>query len=123
MPEEKKVFNLDRFRTQWNEYVSRKRQYNVEKAFLEQAGDLLKTLAGEAGILQVGGQEVAKIVMGQLNKALLAAEQPDIVKECTVTRTVESFDQDLFRQKYPDLFKQYQARKLVVDPKLMGPDQ
>lgn len=120
LSEEKKVFNLARVRTTWHEYVARKRTYKAEKNYLDEAGDLFKELARGAEVLSLDGQEVAKIVSGQLNKSLLAKEQPDIVEECTVTTTVKRFDPDLFKQKYPDLFKQYQAKRLVVDPGVLG---
>lgn len=123
MSEEPKVYKIDKWRMQWQEYVAKKKQGREIKAFVDEAGDLLKELAKDADVLYLGGQEVAKIVLGQLNRSQLAAEQPDIVAECTVTRTVERFDEALFKQKYPDMFKQYQAKRLVVDPTIMGSDE
>lgn len=120
MSEEKKAYNIDKWRMQWAEYVARKKQQKEIKAFVDEAGELLKQLAGDAEVLSLGGNEVAKIVAGQLNKTRLAAEQPDLVQECTVTKIVERFDEALFRAKYPDIYKQYQARRLVVDPLIMG---
>lgn len=120
MSEEPKVYSIDKWRMQWAEYVAKKQQGREIKAFVDEAGDLFKELATGADVLSLGGREVAKIVMGQLNKTDLAAEQPDLVRECTVVKYVERFDEALFKQKYPDIYKKYQARRLVVDPAIMG---
>jgi hypothetical protein len=111
---ENKVFNLDDMPDLWLQYVGKKKEQKTLKQWVEQFGDALKKLSGEASELRLGGRKVATIVAGQLNKTLLAKEQPDIIDECTVTMTVVRFDEALFKQKYPDMFKQYQAQRLVL---------
>jgi hypothetical protein len=111
---ENKAYRLDDKRALWNQFVENKKQAKQIKNWLDEFGDAIKTLAGDAKELTLGGMPVATIVAGQLNKTNLAKEQPDIVKECTVTKTVERFDEGLFKQKYPEMYKQYQAQRLVL---------
>lgn len=111
---EAKAYRLDDKRALWNQFVENKRQAKQIKNWIDEFGDAIKTLAGDAKELTLGGMPVANIVAGQLNKSDLARQQPDIVKECTVTKTVERFDEALFREKYPEMYKQYQAQRLVL---------
>lgn len=115
-----KVFHLDRFAQQWEEYVARNRNFKAEKAFLDEVGDLFKELAKGNDQLWIGNKEVGKIVAGQLNMTRLREEQPDIVEQFTEVVTTTEFNKLAFQKAYPEIFRQYQAQKLVVDPKLMG---
>ena len=111
---ENKAYRLDDMRALWQQFVESKKQARAIKNWTDQVGDAIKTLAGDAKELTLGGMPVATIVPGQLNKSQLAKEQPDIVKECTVTKTVERFDEALLKQLYPDIYRQYQAQRLVL---------
>lgn len=111
---EDKVFNLDSMPELWRQYVEKKKEQKSIKLWVDQFGDAIKALAGHATQLRLGGRKAATIVAGQLNKTLLAKEQPDVVAECTRQMTVERFDETLFRERYPDMFKQYQAQRLVL---------
>lgn len=109
-----KVFHLDRYRLAWLDYVERKRQLREAKSFVDEAGELLKALAGEARELKLGGEKVAMVVAGQLNQTKLAAEQPAIIEKYTRTVTKNEFDTEAFRKEEPELFEQYQAQRLVL---------
>lgn len=116
-----KVFHLDRFSQQWEEYVTRNRNHKAEKAFLDEVSDLFKELAKGNDQLWIGNREVGKIVAGQLNMTSLREEQPEIVEEFTEVVTTTEFNKIAFQKKYPKLYAAYQAKRLVVDPALMGP--
>jgi hypothetical protein len=111
---EPRAYRLDDKRALWNQFVENKRRAKQIKNWIDEFGDAIKTLAGDAKELTLGGMPVANIVAGQLNKTELAKEQPDIVKECTVTKTVERFDEGLFKQLYPDMYEKYRAQRLVL---------
>lgn len=115
-----RVFHLDRFSQQWDEYVTRNRHHKTEKKFLDEVADLFKELAKGNDQLWIGNREVGKIVAGQLNMTRLREEQPEIVEEFTEVVTMTEFNKISFQRKYPEIFRNYQAKKLVVDPKLMG---
>jgi len=111
---EDKVFNLDRFAPSWREFEEAKALLKKTKKAADEFGRLFKELAGDARVFKIKGQEVAKVVEGQLNKTLLAKEQPDIVKRHTKVIAVERFDEDEFREQEPQLYAQYRARRLVL---------
>jgi len=111
---ENKVFNLDEMPDLWKQFVDKKKEQKFIKQWVDQFGDAIKALAGGAKELRLGGRKAATIVAGQLNRTLLAKEQPDIVAECTREMTVERFDEALFKQQYPEMYKQYQALRLVL---------
>jgi len=109
-----KVYNLDGMPELWGQYTEKKQQQKQIKSWIDQFGDAVKRLAGDATQLNLGGRKVAVIVAGQLNKTLLAKEQPDIVKQYTREKTVEVFDEALFKQQDPDMYAKYQAQRLVL---------
>lgn len=111
---ENKVFNLDKWRLQWAEYTERKRKLKEHKAFTDEAADLLKQLAGDAKEFRLGGQKVAMVVAGQLNKTLLAKEQPNVIEKYTRLVSKNQFDEAWFREEEPELYEQYRAQRLVL---------
>lgn len=109
-----KVFNLDKFRLQWADFVARKKELREHQAFVKEAGELLKVLAAGAKEFRLGGEKVATVVAGQLNKSLLAKEQPYVIKRYTKVIAVERFDEAEFKEQEPELYQQYQAQRLVL---------
>lgn len=109
-----KVFNLGSMRSFWRDFVEKKRQKKEIAAWITEAGEALKTLAGDAPELRLDGTKVAMVVPGQLNKSLLAKEQPEIVKEYTRLVTKEVFDEEAFRTELPHLHEQYRVKRLVL---------
>lgn len=118
--EKVKVFHLDRFVRQWEEYVARNKGYKAEGQLLKEFGELFKEIAQGHDQLWIGNQEVGKIVAGQLNMTRLTEEQPELVEQFMETVTTREFNKIAFQKAYPEIFTQYQAKRLVVDPKLMG---
>lgn len=98
----------------WHQYRDNKAQQKRIKKWVDEFGGALKQLAAGADKFALDGQVVATLVYGQLNETLLAKEQPAIVAEYTRKMTVERFDKEAFRNEMPDMYRQYQAQRLVL---------
>jgi len=111
---ESKDFHLDSYKMVWDEFRRRHGAKAEHTKWIDQFKALLKQLAGDAQELKLGGQKVATLSPGQLNRQLLAKEQPDIVKQYTRMVAREQFDEAWFKREQPDMYKQYQAQRLVL---------
>ena len=123
MPQkEVQAFILDNYEDAWDEFTSRNQRLLRDKKWTEEFKDALKKLAGKAAELKLHGRKVAIMSPGQLNKMLLAKEQPDIIAKYTRTMVVERFDEDLFKKENPDMYAQYQAQRLMLvnEPRFDG---
>jgi hypothetical protein len=109
-----KVFNLDNMPELWEQYVEKKKQQAQVKKWIDQFGDAFKRLAGDAKQLRLHGKLVGRLVCGQLNKTLLAQEQPHIIEKYTRTVTTQAFDEQAFKAENPEMYKQYQALRLTL---------
>jgi len=109
-----KEFRLDNMSGLWEQFKEYKRTLKEAKNWVDEFTQAVKTLAGDAQKLNIGKQQVGAIELGQLNRSLLAAEQPDIIKKFTREVTRETFDEEWFRREMPDLHDQYRARRLVL---------
>lgn len=87
---------------------------------MDEATALFKELSRGASIFKISGNQVAQLVYGQLNFKKLCAEQPDLVEEYMKTVTKREFDKAAFANDHPEIFKQYQAQRLVVDAGVLG---
>lgn len=88
------------------------KQYKAAKAWLDKYKALLKEVSGGANRFTLKGKEVAILVPGKLNEALLAKEQPGIIDEYTELVTTRQFNKARFAKEQPDLYRQYQAQAL-----------
>lgn len=111
---EAKAFRLDKMKPLWEEFLARHALETECKKWTSEFKVLLKRMTQDATELQLSGTPVAKLVPGQLNQALLEKEQPDIVKQYTRMVCEERFDIAKFYEEQPELFKQYQAQRLVL---------
>lgn len=116
-----KVFHLDEIAGPWEERQVRYLRAKEDKSWLEQFGALLKQMAKGANILMYQGKQVARLSDGQLNKTLLAKEQPDIIKKYTVPRIVEVFDEELFAKEQPEMYQQYRSQRLTMSERARAP--
>lgn len=82
----------------------------ADKRWMKEFRETIKTVAGDAEEFRLDGVKVAILVPGNLNRTLLAAEQPDLVKEYTKLVCKEEFDQDAFAEDHPELFEKYRAQ-------------
>lgn len=94
----------------WAEYCERHARHLSDGKWLEEFKDTIKQVAGDASEFKLKGTKVAMLVPGNLKKALLAKEQPDLVKEYTRPVFKEEFDQEAFAKDHPDLFEKYRAQ-------------
>lgn len=109
-----KVFQVDKWKQAWSQLVEAKRAAAKAKKFADEAGDLFKELANGAKEFQLNGHTVATVVPGQLNMKKLMAEQPDLVEEFTEPQVTQVFNKIAFATKYPEIFEQYRAQRLVL---------
>lgn len=105
-----KVFPLDSVEMLWNEYRMRHRRESEDKKWMKEFRETIKQVAGDASEFKLKGVKVAMLVPGNLNKSLLAAEQPDLVKEYTRPVFKEEFDQEAFAKDHPELYERYRAQ-------------
>lgn len=105
-----KVFPLDSVEMLWAEYCMRHKRESADKKWMKEFRDTIKQVAGDASEFKLKGVKVAMLVPGNLNKSLLAAEQPDLVKEYTRPVFKEEFDQEAFVKDHPELYERYRAQ-------------
>lgn len=110
----KKSFSLDKLARVFQELKERKTAIKEHKAWVDEATEILKTMAGDATVFKLNGHEVATLVTGQLNASLLSKEQPEIIERFTRVVTERKFDQEAFKQAEPELYEQYRAKRLVL---------
>lgn len=117
-----KVFHLDSVEMLWAEYVKRHAREAADKKWMKEFRDTIKSVAGGAQEFKLNGEKVAMLVPGNLNRSLLAAEQPDLIKEYTRPVFKEEFDQAAFAKDHPQLFERYRAQafKLSEGPPELG---
>ncbi len=108
------AFSLDTMRTLWSQFVEAKRLQRVVKAQVEEFTGALKQFSGGATEFTINHETVATLVSGQLNKSLLAKEQPDVVEHYTREVTKRVFDEDAFRREMPEMHEEYRAKRLVL---------
>lgn len=111
-------FRLDDIHLQsaFSEFRSRHRRRNEDEKWMTEFKDLLKRVAAGAKSFTLKGTEVARLIPGQLNKTLLAKEQPDIVKKYTKRVVTQEFDQAAFAADHPEMFEQYRAQRFELTP-------
>lgn len=112
---ENKDFRLDDYEMLWHGFVERHGCGSRDEKWCDEFKGTLKQLAGKSNEFKLRGMLVARLVPGQLNKSLLAKEQPDIVDQYTVMVSRMQFDQAAFANDLPDLFEQYRAQRLVLE--------
>ncbi len=105
-----KVFHLDSVEMLWAEYCKRHKRAAEDTKWLEEFKATIKTVSGDAEEFKIKGTKVAMLVPGNLKRALLAKEQPDLVKEYTRPVFKEEFDQAAFASDHPELFEKYRAQ-------------
>jgi hypothetical protein len=98
----------------WFQYKQNKAEQKRAKKWTDEFGAALKALSGDAQEFRLDGEKVAMLVAGQLNRSTLAKEQPDVVKRYTRMVTKEVFDEVWFKEEMPEMYKQYQAQRLVL---------
>lgn len=111
---EDKVFPLDDMGSLWREFEEKKALQKANKKWIDQVGEALKQLAGGARTFTLGGRKAAMLVSGQLNRAQLAKEQPEIIKQYTRLVSKEIFDEETFKADLPHMYEQYRAVRLVL---------
>lgn len=109
-----KAFSLDSLVTLWREFELRRARAAEDKKWGDEFKDALKGISDGADEFTLKGAKVAMLVPGQLNRSLLAKEQPQMIERYTRVRAVKEFDQVLFAQEQPELFEQYRAQRLVL---------
>lgn len=109
-----KDFRLDSLASIWGEFEKRHTCGNNDDKWCGEFKDTLKTLARGADTFKLRGLLVARLVPGQLNRSLLAKEQPEIVDQYTVLVTKREFNQKGFADDLPELFEKYRAQRLVL---------
>ena len=118
---EDKVFHLDEISGPWEERQVRYVRQKEDKSWLDQFGVLLKQMAKGASILMYQGKQVARLSDGQLNKTLLAKEQPEMINRYTVPQIVEVFDETRFAREQPEMYQQYRAVRLTMSERARAP--
>lgn len=108
------AFSLDTMRTLWAQFVEAKKLQRLAEAQVDEFTGALKQFSGGATEFTINKETVATLVPGQLNKSLLAKEQPDIVKQYTREVTREVFDEAAFRRDLPKIYEAYRAQRLVL---------
>lgn len=109
-----KVFPLDDVSQEFAEFKVIDRQYKQAKKWLERYKNLLKEVSQGANLFTLKGKQVATLVPGQLNKTLLAKEQPDIIAAYTRQVVKFEFDEAAFAKEHPLMHEQYRAQRLVL---------
>lgn len=94
----------------WAEYCKRHKREAEDKKWMKEFRDTIKAVSGDAQEFKLRGVKVAMLVPGNLNRSLLAQEQPDLVKEYTRPVFKEEFDQAAFAKDHPELFEKYRAQ-------------
>lgn len=105
-----KVFHLDSVGMLWQEYKMKHARHLADGKWLEEFKETIKKVVGDATEFKINGNKVAMLVPGNLNRQLLAKEQPDLVREYTRTVFKDEFDQVAFAKDHPELFEQYRAK-------------
>lgn len=116
-----KVFHLDEISGPWEERQVRYLRAKEDKSWLEQFGVHLKRMAKGANVLMYQGKQVARLSAGQLNKTLLAEEQPEMIKKYTKARIVEVFDEEWFAREQPEMYDKYRAVRLTMSERARAP--
>lgn len=112
---ESKDFPLDNYELLWHGFVERHGCGARDEKWCDEFKGTLKQLAGTRSEFKLRGLLVARLVPGQLNKSLLAKEQPAIVEEYTVLVSKRQFDQGAFANELPEMFERYRAQRLVLE--------
>jgi hypothetical protein len=111
---EGKAFSLDRVTGQWQEFMLKHDRVALDKQWMDNFKQLLREVSAGVDTFTLKGAKVAMFVPGQLNKALLASERPDIIDRFTEMVVEQKFNAIRFAKEEPELFARYRAQRLVL---------
>lgn len=107
-----KQVDITRYADRWYEIRALKRIADDSKKAYESARDAIKAYIGDADEILIHGKTVATHPRGAFNRAKFLKENPVIAGKYMRHVMTEVFDEEMFAESNPGLYRAYRTRSL-----------